>query len=238
MFSTLCLLAGLAVTPITGWTQQAAADPLTGTWVGDWGPNANDRNQVRVDLKWDGKALTGVVHSVRPARPDVTLQKATYTASTGSVHLEAEATNPRSGAAVHYVIEGKLANGAMTGSWNHDATKGDFKLAHDVLSGTWTGDWGPSTNPNDRNQVSLELKADGKAVTGAVTSVRPARPEVVLKNSTFDAATGAIHMEADATNPRSGAAVHYVIEGKLANGVITGSWNHDATKGDFKLTKK
>jgi hypothetical protein len=29
-----------------------------------------------------------------------------------------------------------------------------------------------------------------------------------------------------------------VITGTLANGTMTGSWNHDATKGDFKLTKK
>jgi len=28
------------------------------------------------------------------------------------------------------------------------------------------------------------------------------------------------------------------IDGKLADGTMTGSWNHDASKGDFKLTKK
>ena len=45
-------------------------------------------------------------------------------------------------------------------------------------------------------------------------------------------------MEAEAPSPRGGAAVHFVIDGKLANGSMSGSWNHDNSKGDFKLTKK
>ena len=109
--------------------QKAGNDPLTGTWTGDWGPNAGDRNQVSVDLQWDGKALTGVVHSINFQRPDVKLQKSTFDSKTGDVHMEAEAPNPRGGAPVHYIIDGKAANGMMSGSWNHDASKGDFKLA-------------------------------------------------------------------------------------------------------------
>ena len=103
----------------------------------------------------------------------------------------------------------------------------------DPLSGTWTGDWGPS--PGDRNQVSVDLKFDGKAVTGTVRT--EARPAVTLEKSTFDPNTGAVHMEADAPNPRGGM-IHYVIDGKLANGTMSGSWNHDGRKGDFKLSKK
>ncbi len=86
--------------------------------------------------------------------------------------------------------------------------------------------------------VSVELKLNGTALTGTVKSIQPARPDVPLSKSTYTAATGAVHMEAEAANPRGGAAVHYIIDGKLANGSMTGSWNHDATKGDFKLTKK
>jgi hypothetical protein len=37
-------------------------------------------------------------------------------------------------------------------------------------------------------------------------------------------------MEADAPNPSGGAPVHYIIDGKLANGSMSGSWNHGATK--------
>src|SRR5438067_7774950 len=94
-----CLLACIAVAvPVLAW--QRGSDPLTGTWTGDWGPNAADRNTVTVDLKWDSKALTGAVHSINYQRPDVMLQKSSFNPSTGAVHMEAEAPNPRGGAAL------------------------------------------------------------------------------------------------------------------------------------------
>jgi hypothetical protein len=120
-----CLLVCLAVA-IPVLALQRGSDPLTGTWTGDWGPNAADRNTVTVDLKWDGKALSGTVHSINYQRADVTLQNATFNA--GAVHMEADVANPRGGGTIHYVIDGKLANGSMSGSWNHGASKGDFKL--------------------------------------------------------------------------------------------------------------
>jgi hypothetical protein len=123
-YRVLCLLACLALAlPLLA---QRGADPLSGTWTGDWGPNAQDRNTVNVDLKLDGKTVTGTVHSINYQRPDVTLQKSTFDPATGAVHLEADA-NGRGGA-VHYVIDGKLANGSISGSWNHGNVKGDFKL--------------------------------------------------------------------------------------------------------------
>jgi len=126
LFRTICLVACLAIAlPVLAL--QRGSDPLTGTWSGDWGPNAADRNTVNVNLKWDGKTLTGTVQSVNYQRPDVTLQKATFDASSGTIHMEADAPNPRGGT-IHYVIDGKLANGTMSGSWNHDGRKGDFKL--------------------------------------------------------------------------------------------------------------
>jgi len=126
----ICLLACFAfAAPLSaGQGKAAPADPVTGTWTGDWGPNAQDRNQVSVELKLTGGALTGTVKSVRPARPDVAISKATFDAGSGTVKMEAEASNPRSGQKVTYVIDAKLAGNSMTGSWNHDNTKGDFKL--------------------------------------------------------------------------------------------------------------
>ena len=122
----VCLLACLAIAlPVLAL--QRGGDPLTGTWSGDWGPNAADRNTVTVNLKWDAKVLTGVVHSINYQRPDVTLQKATFDPTSGAVHMEADVPNPRGGT-IHYVIDGKLVNGTMSGSWNHDGRKGDFKL--------------------------------------------------------------------------------------------------------------
>src|SRR6185436_14773958 len=111
-----CLLLCLAIAiPVLGFQ----ADPISGTWTGDWGPNAGDRNTVSVDLKFDGKALTGTVKSVNFQRPDVMLKNSTFDAKTGAVHMEADVPGQRGGPAVHFVIDGKLAGGSMTGSWNH-----------------------------------------------------------------------------------------------------------------------
>jgi len=103
-----------------------AADPVTGSWSGDWGPNASDRNTVNVDLKSDGKTVTGTVHSVNFQRPDVEIKNWTFDPATGAIHMEADASGR--GGAVHFVIDGKVTGNTMSGSWNHDATKGDFKL--------------------------------------------------------------------------------------------------------------
>ena len=109
-----------------------------------------------------------------------------------------------------------------------------FAQGSDPLSGTWTGDWGPS--PSDRNDVTLVLKWDGKALTGNVTAGTNVSAPIPLSKTSFDPKTGAIHMEADAMS--RGRTVHYVIDGKVEKNTMTGSWNHDNRKGDFKLTKK
>lgn len=116
----MVLLTGLCAVYI-----HAAEDPLSGTWVGDWGPSAADRNQVTVELKWDGKNLTGTVN---PGPNAVELKKTSFDQKTGAIHMEADAKNRRSGAEVHYVIEGKVEGNTMTGTWNHDNRKGDFKI--------------------------------------------------------------------------------------------------------------
>jgi hypothetical protein len=121
-FTVICLVIGIAVGALGLSTQ--AADPLTGTWTGDWGPSASDRNQVTVELKWDGKTLTGTVN---PGPNAVVLKNNTFDPKTGAIHMEADTKNRR-GNDIHYVIEGKVENGTMTGSWNHDDRKGDFKI--------------------------------------------------------------------------------------------------------------
>lgn len=102
----------------------ASADPLSGTWTGDWGPSATHRNMVTLELKWDGTALTG---NVNPGADAVPLTKASFNKDTGMVMMEADAKG-QGGATVHYVIEGKVDGKMMSGSWNHDDKKGDFKL--------------------------------------------------------------------------------------------------------------
>ncbi len=102
----------------------------------------------------------------------------------------------------------------------------------DPLSGTWTGEWGP--RPQDRNQVTLELKWSSNSLTG---TVNPGPNALEIQKATFDSKTSAVHFEVDAKS-RRGTPVHYIVDGKVDKGTMTGSWGHDNRKGDFKITKK
>lgn len=121
--SLLCLLMCFVIAAF-GVSPQESTDPLSGTWKGDWGPSPEHRNPVTVELKWDGKALTGTVN---PGANPIALQKCTFDPKTGAVHMEADAKGRR-GNDIHYVIDGQVEKGTMTGSWNHDTRKGDFKI--------------------------------------------------------------------------------------------------------------
>jgi hypothetical protein len=105
-------------------------------------------------------------------------------------------------------------------------------FAADTISGTWTGEWGP--NSFERNRVVAELKYDGKVVTGTFNS---GPSPATISKGTFNEKTGVIHLEADGRG-RGGAKNHYVIDGKLENGKITGTWKYDKGNGDFTITRQ
>ena len=103
--------------------------PIKGTWSGDWGTGAGNRTHVVLDLNWEGKAITG---SINPGADGVPLKIATLDPATWTVHLEGDGKD-KSGASVHYVIDGKMQNlGAynrfITGTWTQGSAKGDFKI--------------------------------------------------------------------------------------------------------------
>jgi hypothetical protein len=81
-----------------------------------------------VDLKWDGKSVAGVIHTVTPQRPDVTIRNSTFDPGTGVLHLEAEVAGLRGPPPLRHVVEGKLNAGSIGGSWVSGTTKGEFKL--------------------------------------------------------------------------------------------------------------
>jgi hypothetical protein len=103
--------------------------PLKGSWIGDWGPNSNDRNPITIIMDWDGKQITGMVN---PGPGATQLQKATLDPKGWLVHFEVDTKNA-AGQPVHYTVDGKienlgLYNRSIVGTWNHDNVKGDFKI--------------------------------------------------------------------------------------------------------------
>ena len=107
-FHLICLLLSLclAVSCAPAQGSHEGGDPLTGTWVGDFGPAFYDRNTITLELNWDGKSLTGMV---RPGIPGARMYRnfesfpignASFDPKTGIVKFEAS-YQPRGR---HYVI--------------------------------------------------------------------------------------------------------------------------------------
>jgi hypothetical protein len=103
--------------------------PLKGSWIGDWGPNKADRNQVTIVMDWDGKQITGIVN---PGPGAIPMEKASLEPKGWLVHFELDTQNA-AGQPVHYVVDGHienlgLYNRSIVGTWSHDNVKGDFKI--------------------------------------------------------------------------------------------------------------
>lgn len=107
-------------------SQQPAVSntPPSGNWSGDFGPDAQRREPVAVDLRWEGGNLGG---AVRIGVRSLPITKASFTPETGAIVLEFDAQG-NGGQIVHYVIEGKVEGNMMTGNWHHDDVRGDFRV--------------------------------------------------------------------------------------------------------------
>ena len=106
--------------------------PLTGSWHGSWGPNANQRTPVLFYMKWNSKAIEGTINPGPNAMP---LKVATLDPNNWAVHFEADGKDA-SGQPVHIIIDGKIDNlgsynRTIAGTWMQGSTKGDFKLTRD-----------------------------------------------------------------------------------------------------------
>lgn len=130
MLSKLTRTAALIA--VLGLAASAAAQyghPLKGSWSGDWGPNADDRNRLLLLLDWDGTTITGAIN---PGPNAVPIDTATLDPASWSVRIEAEGLDA-DGNAVAYVIDGELQNlgsynRVLTGTWTQGGVTGDFTL--------------------------------------------------------------------------------------------------------------
>lgn len=125
------LLAGSAVAMAAAAPVQEGF-PMTGTWAGEWGPDATHRNQVTIIMTWDGKKISGLIN---PGPDSVQIKTATLDTAKWMFHLETDAKDPKC-AVQHFVADGKLDNigsytRTVTGTYTYGTTKGSFKIARD-----------------------------------------------------------------------------------------------------------
>jgi hypothetical protein len=121
------LLALFAVPQAAALAQQG--HPLVGSWSGDWGTSAGQRQRILLLLDYDGDQVTGVIN---PGPNPITLTAASLNAEDWTVRLEAAASESSGG--VRYLIEGRIENlGSISertirGIWAQGDERGDFRI--------------------------------------------------------------------------------------------------------------
>src|SRR5665213_91618 len=98
------------------------------------------------------------------------------------------------------------------------------------LTGTWTGDWRPTTT--DVRHVTVALDWDGKNVTG---TINPGPNAAQIRSVAVDVATWTVKINATGKDP-------ILVSGRLAdigsaNRTMTGTWTEGASTGAFKLAR-
>ena len=103
--------------------------PMSGSWVGDFGPTKEQRTRVVVAMEWTGKGLTATIN---PGPNAIKAKVARANPDDWTLHIEADGKDAQ-GRPVSYVIDGKIDdlgtyNRSIIGTWNVGATKGDFSI--------------------------------------------------------------------------------------------------------------
>jgi hypothetical protein len=126
------LLLAAFVAVLGTWAAAQEGHPLTGTWGGDWGPNATERSHLTIVMNWDGKAVTGTINPGPDAMP---IGSAVLDVTNWTVRIEADGKD-KSGKPVHISAEGRLddigsAHRKISGSWRQGTPNGDFRITRD-----------------------------------------------------------------------------------------------------------
>jgi hypothetical protein len=78
----------------------------------------------------------------------------------------------------------------------------------------------------------MDLNWDGSKLMG---TVNPGPNAIAITAGSFATDTGMLTMDANGNG--ADGAVHYTMEGKLVDDVITGTWMDGNKKNDFKIKK-
>jgi hypothetical protein len=124
------LLAAVAVLAANWPAVAQEGHPVKGSWLGEWQGNEVHGENVLVILDWDGRAITGMIN---PGTDNIAVTKAELDPDGWVLTLEADAKD-RSGAAIHYVLEGRienleLPNRSIVGTWQSQRGRGEFQIS-------------------------------------------------------------------------------------------------------------
>ena len=126
-FQAIGLVAAITASAFIGIPALAQeGHPLTGTWSGDWGPNATQRTHITLVMSFDGDKVTGIMN---PGPEAVNIQNISLDVTNWTVRIQADMP-------VQIAADGKIEDlssphRTLSGTWNQGKTKGDFKLTRD-----------------------------------------------------------------------------------------------------------
>jgi len=110
--------------------QAQVGHPAKGTWLGHWGPDAQQQRRLVILLDWRDRALGGTLN---PGPRAAKIDKATLDYGTWTLTIEAQLAAKPGEAPQKWVATGKLEN---LGSWTNRRYSGTYQ--HGSESGKFT----------------------------------------------------------------------------------------------------
>jgi hypothetical protein len=120
-----CLALGILVIRLVA----QEGHPMSGSWIGDYGPTKDQRTRVVVVMDWTGKDL---VVTINPGPNAVPAKVVRVDPNDWALHVEADGKDA-SGQPVKWVIDGTIDdlgtyNRSIVGTWVAGTVKGDFSI--------------------------------------------------------------------------------------------------------------
>jgi hypothetical protein len=102
--------------------------PLSGTWAGNWGPNATQRTHLTFVLNWDGNKVSGTIN---PGPDAIELTSVNVDVTNWTVRFEGQTASK-----VRVTAEGRIEDlgsihRTISGTWRQGDATGDFKIRRD-----------------------------------------------------------------------------------------------------------
>ena len=115
-------LAALSALIVFSLAQAQTGHPAKGTWLGHWGPDAQQQRRVVILLDWRNQALGGTLN---PGPRSTKIEKATIDYDSWTLTIEGNLVAKPGEAPQKWVATGKLEN---LGSWTNRRYSGTYQF--------------------------------------------------------------------------------------------------------------